>query len=825
MKPVVLLFSLFFSTLMVAQSPKKIVKQAKKDFNNQHYKEAADGFSKAIQLKPNDYKLFMARALAYEKIPDTLLSIADYKQAVELKPKDKKTYMKIADLAMATHDFKTAVTYLEKYMAKDATRIDVLQKISFSYLNLKQFQTALEMADRALAEQKMNHLSHYYKALALDSLGQYGTAHIEYTSAIKIMKGLYAYGQKPDAQYKPYYANHALVLYRIGEFDESIKEYETAVSLDVADRVEPKQYRVFYLEHQPYLKKSDFTNAIGYLNKSIALNAQYTDAFYARALVYKQTSQFHSAISDYTKVLQLQPKNYMAFYERAQCYIELANYPNAITDLKQANQLQPANTSIQYLLRKTVDKDYNANRENDAPTLLLLSPQTDNNGFINVYDVQQNILIEGEVKDKSLIDKITINDQKVKFNASDKNPIFSCFFPNSINLSKLEIAAKDVYGNVTSKTIKVGHIIETTRQRVHFAGYIQADNTSKTPYANQSIYLTNVRGEVFFKTQTDIEGRFKFDNLPFDRSYLLSLDTVKNEVLKTVNRFVVSDGKGHILLTSSSPQKGKFNFEIIPSDAKTLELITVNDAPIKIDLRGKLIAANGSRAPLSAIKFLLTNESNEVIAFNITDAEGNFSFPNLMPNAFYGFAIDALDVGKIAYEKIYVTDENGKIIKEISKNTDGTFKFKFLESERAMLSALAQDEFDPWININFTTQKAPVEIIENIYYESGSYKVLPAAEAVLQKAITAMQKNPTLLLEIQSHTDATASDEYNMDLSQKRANAVADFLIANGIAAKRITAKGYGETQLINRCVNGVECSDEEHKQNRRTVFKLSYPQ
>jgi outer membrane protein OmpA-like peptidoglycan-associated protein len=49
-------------------------------------------------------------------------------------------------------------------------------------------------------------------------------------------------------------------------------------------------------------------------------------------------------------------------------------------------------------------------------------------------------------------------------------------------------------------------------------------------------------------------------------------------------------------------------------------------------------------------------------------------------------------------------------------------------------------------------------------------------------------------------------------------------LISKGIAKKRITAKGFGETQLINRCANGVECSDEEHKQNRRTVFKLSYP-
>lgn len=79
------------------------------------------------------------------------------------------------------------------------------------------------------------------------------------------------------------------------------------------------------------------------------------------------------------------------------------------------------------------------------------------------------------------------------------------------------------------------------------------------------------------------------------------------------------------------------------------------------------------------------------------------------------------------------------------------------------------------------------------------------------------------MIEVQSHTDAVASDEYNMDLSQKRANTVVEYMVAKGIDKKRLTAKGFGETQLTNKCVNGVECSDAEHKQNRRTVFKISY--
>jgi outer membrane protein OmpA-like peptidoglycan-associated protein len=131
---------------------------------------------------------------------------------------------------------------------------------------------------------------------------------------------------------------------------------------------------------------------------------------------------------------------------------------------------------------------------------------------------------------------------------------------------------------------------------------------------------------------------------------------------------------------------------------------------------------------------------------------------------------------------------------------------------------------DPWLKaLKLNKEKPEMAIIENIYYPSGSFEILPEAQPVIQKAIDALNGNPKLVLEVQSHTDAVASDEYNMDLSQKRANTVLDYMVSKGIDKKRITAKGFGETQLINKCANGVECSDAEHKQNRRTVFKISY--
>ena len=84
-----------------------------------------------------------------------------------------------------------------------------------------------------------------------------------------------------------------------------------------------------------------------------------------------------------------------------------------------------------------------------------------------------------------------------------------------------------------------------------------------------------------------------------------------------------------------------------------------------------------------------------------------------------------------------------------------------------------------------------------------------------------MAKYPDMVIELGSHTDSRGNDDYNMKLSQKRAESARQYLLDKGITAARIKAQGYGESQIINQCKNGVKCTDEEHQQNRRTEFKI----
>ena len=106
-----------------------------------------------------------------------------------------------------------------------------------------------------------------------------------------------------------------------------------------------------------------------------------------------------------------------------------------------------------------------------------------------------------------------------------------------------------------------------------------------------------------------------------------------------------------------------------------------------------------------------------------------------------------------------------------------------------------------------------------IYFDLDKSNIRSDAAQELTKILAVMEEYPSMKIDIRSHTDSRASMAYNDRLSERRAQSTRQWLIDQGIAPDRLTAKGYGERQLINRCADGVDCSEEEHQANRRSEF------
>jgi outer membrane protein OmpA-like peptidoglycan-associated protein len=111
--------------------------------------------------------------------------------------------------------------------------------------------------------------------------------------------------------------------------------------------------------------------------------------------------------------------------------------------------------------------------------------------------------------------------------------------------------------------------------------------------------------------------------------------------------------------------------------------------------------------------------------------------------------------------------------------------------------------------------------LKDIYYDFDKWYIRKESEAELTKLLTFMQENPDAIVEISSHTDSRAPFDYNMRLSQRRAQSVVDWLVGKGISKSRLKAKGYGETMPRNNCTDGVPCTEYEHQRNRRTEFRV----
>lgn len=117
------------------------------------------------------------------------------------------------------------------------------------------------------------------------------------------------------------------------------------------------------------------------------------------------------------------------------------------------------------------------------------------------------------------------------------------------------------------------------------------------------------------------------------------------------------------------------------------------------------------------------------------------------------------------------------------------------------------------------TDLAKVFDISIIYFDLDKWNIRPDAAKDLQKIIEVMKQYPTMKVDIRSHTDSRQTHRYNELLSERRAKSTMEFMLKNGIEKERLTAKGYGETQLVNDCADSVPCKEEQHQMNRRSEF------
>jgi outer membrane protein OmpA-like peptidoglycan-associated protein len=209
----------------------------------------------------------------------------------------------------------------------------------------------------------------------------------------------------------------------------------------------------------------------------------------------------------------------------------------------------------------------------------------------------------------------------------------------------------------------------------------------------------------------------------------------------------------------------------------------------RFTLIGETVKANDN-SKLPGIGTVLTNTSNSKNMTQISDTEAKFVY-QLEQQSDYNI----------------VANQAGKFSQTESVTTKG------LDRSKTLYVTLK-------LGVN-NLDAGAVFVLKNIHYDFDQSFIREEAGRILDNLVNVMSQNPTLRIELSSHTDSRGKDAYNLRLSQQRAEAAVNYLVNKGIEPSRMVAKGYGEARLLNHCGNGVQCSEDEHQANRRTEIKV----
>lgn len=302
-----------------------------------------------------------------------------------------------------------------------------------------------------------------------------------------------------------------------------------------------------------------------------------------------------------------------------------------------------------------------------------------------------------------------------------------------------------------------------------------------------------------------------------DDIYAFEIASVKLAVrnLKSDTREILPETKvylfaedGQVITSAIANAEGVAEFGVKPGKKYTVTAergnFTGQSDPINV---------NNLIAGFEVNQDVLLSQGFPYLTIDVIDRETGLIIPHAL-----------VDISQGKYDESELEDNNGVIKMKMNDDTNYTF---YATAEGYFESTVSYTSIGKGPgNYAMTIELEKISegkqfTLDDLYYDVNKWNIRPDAALVLDKLAKILEDNPEIRIEIGSHTDSRAAAEYNLQLSQKRSESVLNYLVGKGIKPNRLVAKGYGESQLINRCADGVDCTEEEHQENRRTVIEI----
>lgn len=313
-----------------------------------------------------------------------------------------------------------------------------------------------------------------------------------------------------------------------------------------------------------------------------------------------------------------------------------------------------------------------------------------------------------------------------------------------------------------------------------------------------NVMLVDEAGNVFATTKTDKNGNFNFSKLPNDQNFFVTTDSQYDDL-----KLLLYNNKDEVIAELKRRANSPFVFRRIDGNLENgLAFIENEDTDLfpknYTNLNGKFNYDKLNGGPRE-LDFVVMDEAGNILKKGKTDKNGKFILTGLPTQEVYIFKMTDDDAGlKTDKMKLQLLDRFNQEIQTIDGSEAGLFRFD--KNKVTPVFSGAQ---------------------QIVYFDRNISALNEEGKAALKNLIDQLKADPSITIEIDGHADASASDDYNVNISMRRMLSVKQYFVHHGIATKRIKGAYFGEKKLVNGCTNYDDCTEEQNRMNRRCEVRL----
>lgn len=616
--------------------------------------------------------------------------------------------------------------------------------------------------------------------------------------------------------------------YEAGEYSEAIDYFKDAYSK--TKKSNPSRGEYIYMIAECYRRVNDSRSAETWY-KLAAKQSDKPDAQYYLATTYKKNGKYKEAVEALKEYKKIAPADARADQELLACELALEwqDNPEAykVEDIKDLNTAQYSDFSPIYA-REDYGLIYFTSSRDDA-----MGSKTNGatgQGFTDIFESR----IDKKSKWSTPVPVDVINSE-----FDDGTPSITIDYKD-LYFTRCEVSKRDKKGCAIMHSSRSNGRWSTPTNLNLVADSLVAAHPAISPDGNTLYFVSDLKGgyggkDIWYVTK---EG----DSWSTPKNMGPDINTAEDELFP----FMREDG---VLYYSTEGLPGMGGLDIFKAVKQPNGTWVVENmkAPINSSADDFGITFEGSSEKGIFSSSRKGRQNDELYAFELPPLQ--FSITGLVKDEETGAAISDATVQLIASDGSNIqanTNNGGEFNFSLRQDVD----YIFLASKKGYLngkereSTKGQDKSRNYmITIQLTATDKPIEL-PNILYDFGKWDLRPESMVSLDRLVETLNDNENITIELMSHTDSRDTEEYNLDLSQKRAQSVVEYLIDKGIAADRLTAKGYGESTpkvvteeiqadapflklgatLSESYINSLSSEEQKeiaHQVNRRTEFKV----